>query len=364
VIPLDIAGYLTGSHTPTVRFELWTTEGLADSDFGRFIETASIESDATRWPRHSLRATVADIDAATAAGLNPGDARLRVFCGVATPDRGVIEGQTAEVWVQEVTATRGASASATLTAASLEARISGAGLASDLQPLPGETVAALITRLAADALGWTPTVAVSAGDSTPVPADLGISGDPWAAIEDAARAASLAVSIDRFGRLCLDVPPALSGTAAAEIRAGEGGTLIESRSRGSRAGGANAARIVYRSTDPGVPDVVGVARQTTGPVRWDGPLGRLTYTDTRDGPVTQAEADTAARAALTARLGLVRETGLTAVPDPRLEPGDTIEVGFANGVRERHLLTAVARDLAPLGPMELRTRGDFLADAP
>lgn len=363
MIPLDVAGYLTGSHAATVRFELWTSAGLREADFGRYIETAALESDAARWPRHALRASVADIDAATAAGLTTADARLRIFAGVATPDRGVIEGQIAEVWAQEITARRGRDSGSDLTAYSLEARISGAGLASDLQPLPGETVAALIVRLASDALGWTPDTSIHAGDSTPVPADLGISGDPWAAIEDAARAAALSVWIDRLGRLCLDVPPAL-GTPSATVRAGEGGTLIGSRSRVSRQGGANAARIVYRSTAPGTPDVVGVARQTTGPARWDGPLGRLTYTDTRDGPVTQAEADTAARAALSARLGLTRETGLTAVPDPRLEPGDTIEVEFANGVRESHLLTAVARDLAPLGPMELRTRGDFLADAP
>ena len=74
---------------------------------------------------------------------------------------------------------------------------------------------------------------------------------------------------------------------------------------------------------------------------------------------SEAQANATARSLLNLRLRLSRSLMLVSVPNPALEPDDLIEVVFADGRREQHLVNAVSIDLAADGRLELATTSQY-----
>lgn len=328
------------------------------------LTEASLSIDATRWPRYRFSATVGDPSLFPTTEddlLMPAGTRLIISTGLQLPDGTEWWQQQAVVHPDATTITRSRESGMQLVCLSVESRVSQAGFwQGDLSVPAGWTVPHAISEVLQRTAG--PLIAFhdDAASTVPVPAGMGLSGDPWAALEDLARIAALELYVDQEGAIRLDHKPQL-GQPVATLAAGPGGVLAESIGSVDRSSAANRVRIVYRSTDPGVPDRVGTAYLDDGPLRWDGPAGRMLYTDTRDGPVTQQQADAAAAEALRARSGWTRPLELLIPPDPRLRVGQTVDVKFLSGVTERHVLVSIDRELLPVGAMRLRTRGDFLA---
>jgi hypothetical protein len=72
--------------------------------------------------------------------------------------------------------------------------------------------------------------------------------------------------------------------------------------------------------------------------------------------MTPAQAQSAAVALLRRIQGRVRSVSLDAVPDPAIEPGDTVAIRFAGGAVERHLVQALTIPFGADETMQVSTR--------
>jgi hypothetical protein len=170
--------------------------------------------------------------------------------------------------------------------------------------------------------------------------------DRWDTIADLADRIGAQVYDDGLRGWHVDAVPVL-GTVALSVAHGAGGTLVSSDADVSREDGwANWVVLRYVWTDASNvrQRIVGSRRVQTGP--YAATTGNIKFwTEDRDTPTTQAQADAAA-AALVART-VTRGRSLT-ISTPSaywLRPGDTITVQLPTGDPETHLVARVEFDL-------------------
>lgn len=155
------------------------------------------------------------------------------------------------------------------------------------------------------------------------------------------------------GRWAIRSQPATAATTPYLLHTGEGGVVTATGSVVTR----SYNHVVLRFGNPKAdgPDIVGQAQITTAPFA-PSSYGYVTYVEKRPGKKTQAQADAAAERKLRRLHGKVRVITITAPCHPHLEPGDTVDVLFANGRQERLVLESCRHDLSPGGTSVLTTR--------
>ncbi|WP_156380231.1 hypothetical protein [Arthrobacter sp. Soil762] len=174
-------------------------------------------------------------------------------------------------------------------------------------------------------------------------------------VESASRAGvSVYCDPDRTWRIAK--PQELSSKTALNLTTGGGGIIIDSNSVYSRENFHNAVCIKYAWKDDSNVDhvVYGHAFIATGPLSLI-EIGYNSYFEERNVPATQAQADAAASAVLTAHSRRGRSFSVAAVSAYWLRPGMTVTATLPEGEQERVLVSAVYYNF-PSGSMSVRLR--------
>lgn len=174
-------------------------------------------------------------------------------------------------------------------------------------------------------------------------------------VESASRAGvSVYCEPDRTWRIAK--PQELSSDTALNLTTGAGGVIIDSNSVYSRENFHNAVCIKYAWKDVSNVDhvVYGHAYVASGPFSL-AEIGYNSYYEERNVPATQAQADAAATARLTALSRRGRSFSIEAVSAYWLRPGATVTATLPEGEQERLLVSAVYFNF-PSGSMSVRLR--------
>lgn len=358
------AAQIAANHAPLYRVEAWKTNQRLIANLA--VDSATLTKDAGAYPRSTATVSVADTSPSTAQLLTPFGTRLRFFRGLRYPDNTTELPLVADL---DITAAsfRRPDNSLTLECADPSARVAAATLPGPWRP-PGNEVGAVRYVEAIQALinrGRAYPPAQIRDDSPngnvskmfvnkPWQAD----GDPWDAIEQL---------LDPHGLECFFTPdripviravPPVKTTADANLYALAGGTVVATDSQLTR-----EPNIIYVL---GEPDEV-TGKQPMGyaldsapasPTYYGGAYGTVVRVENRPSVRTNGEATAAAQQLLARVQGRVRTVDLECVPNPALEPGDTVAIKFSNGAIERHTITRVT---VPFGPgtddvMQVSTR--------
>lgn len=113
---------------------------------------------------------------------------------------------------------------------------------------------------------------------------------------------------------------------------GENGTVIQAPTSGNRDGVYNAVRASGEAEGDKAP-VSAVAYLSSGPRRWNGPYGNIPYFYSSPLLTTKAQATAAAKTRLAALQVIAAPVEVEIAPDPRLEPGDIIDLNHRGGTR-------------------------------
>lgn len=156
-----------------------------------------------------------------------------------------------------------------------------------------------------------------------VPASIAYEGNRLDALGSLVRALGAAYRVTPDAQLEVYVP---SDVPVWTIAPGEDGVLIDFGRSYSASEFINTMVVEGKSSEDGVP-LIGVARETDGPLRADGPHGLVPARRQSDILDTQRKVDQAARtylnSAITDRAIVVP---ITCLPNPALEVGDTVRV--------------------------------------
>lgn len=348
------AAGLRQNHRPIHRIQLAKT-GTVLLDYLK-VESGSVTKDAGQAPRTFATVTMADTSAATAQLCTPFGYRLRFYRGLQYPDN------TQEMILYadlDIVASSFSRPDNTLTMqlADVSAIIAGDTIPGPVTPPGLASAQEAITWLIGRSQYYGPDVDVadSTGAAKPIAADWAADGDPWDAVEQLA---------DAIGAECYFTPartpvlrpvPSLKTTPDALLYALDGGTVTEIESTLDR-----APNVVYVWGAPQAngKQARGVAYDTSpsSPTSINSAYGQVVSVIQRPSPLTSAQAQSAAAAMLRRVQGKVRTVRLQAIPDCSLEPGDTVELRFAGGAIERHIIQSVTIPIGGHDAMEITTR--------
>ena len=126
------------------------------------------------------------------------------------------------------------------------------------------------------------------------------------------------------------------------LDAGDRGVLVAATETLDRSNVRNGVVVRGQATADQPPFTsLAIHTDPTSPTRWGGPFGRIVSISSSTAIGSQAQADQAARSLLNLRLGLQRTLTLVGVPNPALEPDDLIDVVFADGRSETHIVNSL-----------------------
>lgn len=150
------------------------------------------------------------------------------------------------------------------------------------------------------------------------------------------------------------IPPVNDATdpIAVSLTDGENGTVIQSPTSGTRDGVYNAVR-ASGEAEGDVAPVSSVAYLSSGPRRWNGPYGNIPYFYSSPLLTTKAQATAAAKTRLAALQVTAQPLEVEIAPDPRLEPGDIVQVSHRGGTRLMRL-DAVSLPLTYAGTQTIK----------
>lgn len=181
-------------------------------------------------------------------------------------------------------------------------------------------------------------------------------GNRWDAIDKLADAIGAFCFFDPEGQFVIAPTPKDTDPTAWTIAAGEGGVLITSSTEISRLNTYNAVVVTGAALQDAEPPVA-IATDTdeASPTFWGGPFGHRPKRVQSQQVTTQEQAEQMAKDELAKVLGLPRGLSLTAVPNPALDAGDVVEVGFADGVTEKHVMRNLTIGLGVGAAMSAQT---------
>lgn len=355
-----VAQLVTGPHRTTFSATVVDAIGSIPLDV---LDGSSIDWTERRAPCVSARLVCAIPDSATLDRIDARKAlRLKVRAGYYLPDGTLDEQQIADLHVRVREVSRPDSVM-TLTAASDEfLLIDGAPRAQPMRsPFIPATLGAGITSLIRDLVAGTPAQNPLIVDhSGGLTGQTVIGTDYWRAITDLADIGDLDV-YDQGDRVFRIQPRRnVAGDAAAVLATGPGGVITASSSVGDRDDWANGVSLYYEwrnATTNATEFVVGSSCVAGGPFA-PSVVGYKEHAEQREGPITQAAADAAARALLRRFLSRTRTVQLTAPAMWWLRPRQTVTVQLPTGTQERHLVVGVTFDIAAHSMTVLTRRPD------
>ncbi|CCH79089.1 hypothetical protein BN12_40059 [Nostocoides japonicum T1-X7] len=180
--------------------------------------------------------------------------------------------------------------------------------------------------------------------------------DKWNLIEDLADRINVDVYDDGTRAWFIGDRPSIGTVAAHTIQVGPTGTLTDADTDLTRDDFANRVFLRYKWTDTGGTDhtINAVKSITSG--AYAAVTGNLkVYSETRDIPTTQANADAAATSLLRRTVSRGRSLSVTAISAYWLRPGHTIFITLPFGSGEAAVLASVTFDMKT-GAMTLTTR--------
>jgi hypothetical protein len=223
----------------------------------------------------------------------------------------------------------------------------------------GERASLAAVALVNDVFGDTIDYHVLTNPNTePVMADAVYSGDRATAVADLARSVTAEAYFDANGDFVIAPLPADTGQPPVwELDAGETGVLVDADEALDRTDTYNSVLVAGQANAESPPFFVRVVDgDPASPMRWGGPFGPVELHYESAAVTTVAQAQEAGEAMLDQHLGLSRSVTVDTVPNPALEPGDVVEVCFADGREERHIALALRVPLAVTEPVELVSR--------
>lgn len=134
---------------------------------------------------------------------------------------------------------------------------------------------------------------------------------------------------------------------------GEDGTLIQAPTSGNRDGVYNAVRASGEAEGDKAP-VSAVAYLSSGPRRWNGPYGNIPYFYASPLLTTKAQATAAAKTRLAALQVIAAPIQVEIAPDPRLEPGDVIELTSDDNATRLIRIDSLSLPLSYAGTMAVK----------
>lgn len=214
-----------------------------------------------------------------------------------------------------------------VTALSVEAPIAEARFLAPFNVASGTTFANAARQL----VGSLVPLEITASASPVVPKQT-FEDDRLAALRELVTAWPARMVAEDSGALVI-APPLNDETdpVVVTLTDGEGGTVVRVPRSGSRTGIYNAVKASGESTGESEP-VSAVAYITTGPRRWNGPYGNVPYFYASPLLTTKAQCAAASKTILDRLQILAKPVTISAAPDPRLEVGDVIAVGYRGRV--------------------------------
>jgi len=178
------------------------------------------------------------------------------------------------------------------------------------------------------------------------------------ALLDLAKAASAFLFFDANGDFVFTQPPSAEDDDPVwTVDAGTAGVLVSDDESLDRTDIYNGV-LVQGQSNPEAPPIQALVTDDDpdSPTRWGGPYGHVLRIEQSSVVQTVSQAAAAASALLDSRLGLSRSVLLSAAPNPALEPGDVITIGFEDGRIEDHVLDTIRIGLDAGSAQELATR--------
>jgi hypothetical protein len=188
--------------------------------------------------------------------------------------------------------------------------------------------------------------------SEPVIGDAVYVDDRAAAVSDLAAANAWAF-FDNLGDFVLR-PRGNPEESDSWLAANETGSLLDSEESLDRSNVRNGVLVRGQATADAPPvSALATHDDAASPLRWGGPFGHVPLIVDSQSVATTAAAQDLADSMLRLRLGLSRTVVLHAVPNPAIEPDDVIDVNFADGRFEQHLVNGITIGLGPQGVMDV-----------
>lgn len=346
------AGALAVNHWPVMKAELWRTNTRLISDLR--LSGGSVRKDGGTVPRTSATLTVADTSASTAQLCTPFGYHVKLYRGVDYPDNTREMPLIADVDIVKSRFSRPAG-ELQLDLSDPSEIIGGESLLA--RPLGGpsvtvvEAIGYLIARATFHGSHLLTDQTTAAQKNVMMPRGYTVDGNPWDAIEQLADSIGAECYFDQDRRPVLRPVPGLKSTPDASLYALGGGTVTVIDSELARS--ANVVRMRGAPEEATGRIIIGYAYDTltTSPTYVNGPYGRVVLDQDRPAPfATQAAANQAAAAMLARVQGKTRTVTLRCVPNPAIEPGDTVAIRFAGGRVEKHIVQSV--DI-PIGAEEM-----------
>lgn len=342
---------ITANHRPALRFELW--KGTRQLIGNLPVSEGSVRKDAAGTPRVTADIRIADTSPAVAQLCTPFGSRIRIFRGLTYPDNVTEMPLLADLDIVYARSAR-PSNDLTVTLADPVTAISGDQYDTPLS-MPNTTVRDAIARILATRAyfgGRVPSGVAPAADTTLTAADYNVEGDPWDAIEQLADSAGAECYFTPDRNPILRTEPILKASPDATLYALTGGTVTAMDSELTR-----SPNVLYLWGAPNAAgkQIRGVAADTdaASPTYVYGPYGRVVARETRPTPFPNQTVANQAAASMLGRLQRgVRAVTVECVPNPAIEPGDTVSIRFVNGSIEKHLVRAV---IIPTSPSDRMT---------
>ncbi len=146
-----------------------------------------------------------------------------------------------------------------------------------------------------------------------------------------------------------------------EVKAGAGGVMVRANRSLSRDGVPNAMVVTGEGADELAPvRAIAIDAQPSSPTFFGGPFGRIPRFYSSPFITTATQAQNAAQSLLRRYLGAPYDVGLSAVPNPALQPNHVLRVVYNDGNRESHIVDRVTIPLDVTTAMKAATRQSSL----
>lgn len=345
---------LRQSHTPIVSCIVEPADG--EPSYSAFIKDGSFTQDRTAQIRSQVNLTLALEDTAgTAPLIRPFGDKIRVRCGIITPDGLTFAVQIGYFRVDTVEWTK-PGAEAVIQASDFMAQVADTRF-----------TAPRLIRRDADARG----VIIQLVDEVltgvePPPSSGTISSNAGSvydreridAITDLAKSLGSEAKFNNLGLLVVEEVPDGTADPVWEIDSGNDGVLIEYGAGYDRARSYNAVIAEGRSPYGRPIRAQATNDDPSDPLRWGGPFGKIPYFYNSDVLRTVAQCQAAADSLLADGLGKANPVDIKCVAHAGLEAGDVIRVMLSN---ERFITVLIDRISLPLGPGDMSISGRIVS---
>jgi hypothetical protein len=250
---------------------------------------------------------------------------------------------------------------ATLTLADRMAQVQDEAFTTPWNPAglkPSDAIRQAVTDVFGASITYTiltnPATETALGDAT-------YDDDRAAAISGLAASLGAEAWFDPSGNFILAPSPDLASLAPVwAIDAGASGALEVATEALDRTNVRNGVAVRGQGDGSAVPIFsLAIDSDPSSPTRWGGPFGKVPLVVGLTSVVTQAQADATAASLLRLRLGLARTLTLQSLPNPAVEPGDSVQVTFADGRTEEQLVNAIEIPLTATDSLSLTTTSQW-----